>query len=36
MTKKQLAEKLFNISIEWQNRQDEAVRLILKELKERN
>jgi hypothetical protein len=34
MTKKQLAEVLFNISIDWKNRPEEATKLIVKELKD--
>lgn len=33
MIKKQLAETLFNIAIEWKNRPEEAIKLIAKELK---
>ena len=33
MTRKQLVEVIFDLAIEWQNRKDEAVKLILKELR---
>jgi hypothetical protein len=35
MTKKQLAEKLFELAMYFQNRPDDAVKAILKELKKK-
>lgn len=32
MTRRELAEKIFNLSVEWQNRSEYAVKIILKEL----